>query len=141
MSLNQPITSFMRTALRTVTKSSRLSEVRNMMVEHHLHHVPVISDDGELVGLISFTDLLSLGFGADLGTGSSLKEIIDERFPISEVMQRDLVTIGSRGTLADAARMLGTGRFHSLPVIDGDGQLLGMVTSTDLIQHLAELLE
>jgi CBS domain-containing protein len=44
--------------LRTVTLHERIEDVMRVMEEHHVHHVPVLSDDGALVGIISEHDLL-----------------------------------------------------------------------------------
>ena len=41
---------------------------------------------------------------------------------------------------SEAAAMLCEGHFHSLPVVDADDRLLGIITSTDLIHYLHELL-
>jgi CBS domain-containing protein len=48
-------------------------------------------------------------------------------------MQRDVVSIGDRTRVRDAARKLSAGGFHSLPVVDEHGGLVGIVTTTDLI--------
>ena len=53
-------------------------------------------------------------------------------------MQNHPVTIGVEGTVRDAARLLSTGGFHSLPVVGYDGRLQGIVTSTDLIRLLVD---
>ena len=44
--------------LRTVTLRERIEDVMRVMEEHHVHHVPVLGDDGALVGIISEHDLL-----------------------------------------------------------------------------------
>jgi CBS domain-containing protein len=54
-------------------------------------------------------------------------------------MKKNLVTIEINDTLRKAAHLLSDGMFHSLPVIDKDNNLIGIITSTDLIRYLAEL--
>ena len=92
-------------------------------------------DGAKLVGLISATDIMKLGYGENPSKG--LAPIMDHAHPLSEVMQRDLVTIGATQTIRKAAELLSTGSYHALPVVDGEGTLLGMVTSTDLVRFLA----
>ncbi len=53
-------------------------------------------------------------------------------------MQRGLVTIGSGQSIRKAAELLSTGSFHALPVVDGEGRLLGMVTSTDIARFVRD---
>jgi len=64
---------------------------------------------------------------------------LNHQFKIRDLMQRDLVTLHPTNTIRDAANMLGSGEFHSLPVVDRDNVLVGIVTSTDLIKYLADL--
>ena len=56
--------------------------------------------------------------------------------PIETVMKKDLITMKGTGTVREASKLLREGTFHSLPVVDDDGALLGIVTSTDLIRYL-----
>jgi CBS domain-containing protein len=51
-----------------------------------------------------------------------------------------VVTIKREATIREAADKLADGARHSLPVVDEEGRLLGIVTSTDLIEHLLRLL-
>ncbi len=48
----------MNTPIITVRQDSTLQECSKLMREHHIHHLPVIDDSGELVGMISATDFL-----------------------------------------------------------------------------------
>ena len=54
-------------------------------------------------------------------------------------MTKSLITLNKDQSIRDAAELLAEGTFHSLPVVDEDDKLVGMVTSTDLIKHLREL--
>jgi CBS domain-containing protein len=122
----------------TVSVWQRLSEVRKILSEHPIHHVPVV--DGErLVGLLSSTDMVRLGFNA---FGNNIVEVdarLDSDFSISEVMTTKLTTLDAMSTIREAAEVLSDGNFHSLPIVSGTGDLLGIVTSTDIIRyHLAQ---
>jgi predicted transcriptional regulator len=56
-------------------------------------------------------------------------------------MQRNVHVLTQTATLLDAARALGGGAFHALPIVAADGHLVGIVTSTDVMQALADDLE
>ncbi|MCB9704169.1 MAG: CBS domain-containing protein [Myxococcales bacterium] len=133
-----PISSLMRTDVHTVTPTHRLRDVRELMREHQLHHVPVV-DGPRLLGMLSASDLLDLGFGEHGHDEAELAAFLDRRFPISQVMARDLVTVSPSTPIRKAAALLSGGTFHALPVVDGDGDLLGIVTSSDLLRLLAQL--
>jgi CBS domain-containing membrane protein len=54
-------------------------------------------------------------------------------------MKKDLKTLSTKSTIADAAEVLSDGNFHAVPVVDKDEDLIGLVTSTDLIRYLRDL--
>lgn len=55
-----------------------------------------------------------------------------------DMMPRGITTINNTDTIHEAAEKLMNGNFHSLPVVDKDGNAVGIVTSTDLIKYLCE---
>lgn len=67
-----------------------------------------------------------------------LGSIIDEQFKVTEVMSSQFTTIKNSETIRQAAESLSKGRFQALPVIDHEANIVGTVTSTDLIEYLNE---
>jgi CBS domain-containing protein len=93
-----------------------------------IHHLPVVVD-GVLTGILSSTDLLKL-------------HILRERpealaaIKVSQIMVPDPVTLDVFADLIDIAKALSDGSFHALPVVEADNVLVGIVTSSDLVNHL-----
>ena len=115
--------------------NEKLSVVRHIFLEAPFHHVPIV--DGEkLVGIISTRDMLKLSFDVTGMADDAVDESLDKNFAIEQVMQRDLVTIDRDDTVQTAIDLLATGKFHSLPVVDENGSLVGIVTSIDLLAYL-----
>ncbi len=135
MKRNEPINSIMTDAPTTVNVTHKLSEIRRLMSEQRIHHVPVVSGR-KLLGLISATDMVRLSFSAYGADERAVDAMLDHEFSIEGVMNTELVTLTHSSTVRDAAARLRDGRFHSLPVVDGDGNLVGIVTTTDLIGYL-----
>ncbi|MCA9708669.1 MAG: CBS domain-containing protein [Myxococcales bacterium] len=135
MKRNVPIKSIMSTDMVTVNVTMKLSEVRRLMTEQRIHHIPVVSGS-KLVGLLSATDMIRLSFSAYGADERAVDAMLDHEFTIEQVMKKDLTTIKGTSMVREAAKLLRDGAFHSLPVVDDDGQLLGIVTSTDLIRYL-----
>lgn len=106
-----------------------LSDVRNLMVNANIHLVPII-DGSKLVGLISFTDLMKINFVIDGVDERSINAVIDQQFSIREIMSNKLVTIKNTDRIRYGSELLAKGGFHSLPVIDDEGALVGIVTTT-----------
>lgn len=123
-----PISHVMTTNVKTVQINQKISEVLRILSENQIHHVPVI-DGRKLVGIISTTDIIRLNITVSTADGWS----------IERVMKKNLVTIEIRDTVRKAAQLMSDGIFHSLPVIDKDGHLVGIITSTDLIRYLVKL--
>ena len=128
MKHHDPLSHVITTNLKTVQISQKMSEVHRLVVENQIHHVPVV-DGRKLVGMISTTDIIRLNI-----TVSNADD-----WTIGKVMKKNLVTIEINDTVRKAAHLLSDGMFHSLPVIDKDNNLIGIITSTDLIRYLAEL--
>ncbi len=137
MRKNDPITSTMSTDIQTVQVGQKLSEVHHLMANMGIHHVPIV-DGSKLVGLISFMDIMKLNLVLQGASEYTIGAIIDQQFTIREVMTTELVTIGNRESVRQAAEKLSKGSFHSLPVIKESGDLTGIVTSSDLIRYLSD---
>ena len=138
MRKNQPVSSIMSTDLVTVHHGDSISKVRQLFAEHHLHHIPVVSGE-DLVGIISWTDLMRFSFGDAFGQDvRAVDATLDHTHTIEDLMNRQPATVDSDAGIRDAARILSEGDFHALPVVDGK-KLVGMVTTRDLVQFLLEL--
>ena len=137
MKKHEPISKIMSANVASVQVGQPLSDVRDLMLNANIHHVPII-DGSKLVGLISFTDLMKINFVINGVDERSINAIIDQQFSIREIMSDRLVTIKNTDTIRDGAELLAKGGFHSLPVIDDEGALVGIVTTTDLIRYLNE---
>jgi len=137
MNSNAPLAEVMTPHPRSVQIGQKLSDVRAALADYRVHHMPVV-DGKRLVGIISMTDLLEFGF-RPRDSHEDLDAYLDEQFSIAQIMQSDVVTIPSNSTVVDAARALRTGSLHALPVVDESGNLVGIVTSTDLVSYLLSL--
>ncbi len=135
MKRDAPVAEVMTPHPRSVQINQKLSDVRAALADYRMHHLPVV-DGKRLVGIISLTDLLEFGF-RPRDSHQDLDEYLDQQFSIRQIMQEDVVTIPSNSTVRDAARVLTTGTLHATMVVDDEHNLVGIVTSTDLISYLA----
>ncbi|MEX1368288.1 MAG: CBS domain-containing protein [Nannocystaceae bacterium] len=137
MKHRDPVHKIMATNPLTVHEKQKVSEVHQLMVERKIHHVPVVSGT-RLIGLISATDLMRVSYGDVNAQDPRAVDVLLDTYTIRDVMAEDVLTVGSSDTVRTAAEHLARGDFHSLPVLDDDGSLVGMVTSTDLIKYLLD---
>lgn len=95
-----------------------LAAARNLLREHHIHHLLVL-DDGNVVGILAMRDLA--------GKPDATR--------VEEVMHREVATIDGDATLRRAASLMIRATTGCLPVMD-DGKVAGVITTTDLMRVL-----
>jgi CBS domain-containing protein len=138
MKKNEKIDRILTREIITVHIAQNVSDVRKIFAENGFHHVPVVSGK-KLIGIVSASDILGIsveGLGSD---DRSIDAYIDHQFSIEGLMKKDLKTLSTKSTIADAAEILSDGKFHAVPVVDENDDLVGLVTSTDLIRFLRDL--
>lgn len=135
MKKNEPISKILTRDVETTHAAEKVSDARKTLSKNGFHHLPVVSGK-KLIGMISSSDILGIsveGVGSD---SRSMDAYLDHQFSIEALMRTDLKTLPPTATIADAADVLSDGSFHAVPVVDGEGHLEGLVTSTDLIRFL-----
>lgn len=102
----------------TIKRGSTVADALDMMKEYHIGGIPVVDDEGKLVGIVTNRDLR---FERDLNR------------KIDEVMTKDNLVVTHQSTdLEEAAQILQQHKIEKLPVVDGDGKLVGLVTYKDI---------
>ncbi len=115
-------------------------EAQRYMGEHDIRHLPIVGDGKRLLGLVTRQTLL-----VDPGRLGSLDmwEITRylSRLTVEDVMIKavDVVTIPPDTPIEEAAHIMVERRIGCLPVVE-DGIVLGLISETDLLQHLTELM-
>jgi CBS domain-containing protein len=127
----------MSTDLITVHHGDPISKVRQLASMHGVHHIPVVTGD-QLVGIISWSDILRVSFGDTFQADQrTVDATLDHTFTIEQVMKKNPVSLQETSTVRDAAEILAGGEFHAVPVVNG-GKLVGIVSTTDLIKYLLD---
>jgi CBS domain-containing protein len=128
-----------------VAPSASLKDVARLLLEHGISGVPVVADDGKVLGVVSSGDIL-VKVSADLGRRehpSNWLFGVDERVELkrgaemaAEAMTRPAVTVDPGCTVAGAARLMVRRSIDRLPVVD-HGRLVGIVTRRDIVRAFA----
>ena len=135
MNVDLPVERIMSKDPICVRRDQKISDVWRILSQGRIHHLPVV-DEGRLVGIISTLDIAKLGI-CPLEDGDILtRQFLDGRLSVEQLMQHKVISISDRASVRDAARMLSVGGFHALPVVTEQQNLVGIVTSTDLIAFL-----
>ena len=127
----------MTTDLITVHPSDPVSRARKLMQEHRIRHLPVTREDGQLVGLVSQSDLLA---AADSFLRDREDRLPVRQFPVSDIMVTELATVDDSASLRQAALFIEKHRIGCLPVVR-EGGLVGIITDADFVGVAINLLE
>jgi CBS domain-containing protein len=134
MKKSEKIATIMTDKLLTVDVSQSLTDVNLLFANNNIRHIPVVLGE-TLIGIISQTDIMRMSFGNIFNEDEdTTDDAIFKMLSINQIMKKSPVTIKSTQTIRDAAKILAHHEFHALPVVD-DGKLIGMVTTTDIIQY------
>lgn len=135
-----PISKIMTRKLVTLSPQDDLVTAERLFKKHHLRHIPVV-EGNTIKGMLSYTDLLRISFADAVDEHEEYVDtIVYNMFTIPQVMVSDVVTVSSTTSIKDVARFLSKKEFHALPVVD-NGKIVGIVTTTDLINYLLECIE
>jgi len=123
----------MTKGVTTVRPEVPVLDARRVMVEHRIRHLPVTSDSGELLGIVTDRDIrLNLPSQA---TSLSVWEVsyLLAKLTVEQVMSRAVITVGPNRDARHAAQLVLDHKIGALPVVEG-GHVIGIVTETDLIR-------
>ena len=104
----------------TLKQNATVKDAKLMMKEFRIGGIPVIDDNNTLVGIV---------------TNRDLRFINDSKLTLNEVMTKDdLIVTQENTTLAQAEKILQKHKIEKLPVVDENGQLIGLITYRDIIK-------
>jgi CBS domain-containing membrane protein len=129
----------MSTEVITLIEDETLAHAKSCMDRGRIRHLPVLRDR-KLVGLVTHRDLLAASFSIFAEVEPAEQRRVLVTVPVAEVMHRDVIAVGPDATVADAARTLLDNKWGCLPVVDDEGELLGIVTEADFLRLTVRLL-
>lgn len=123
----------------TLSEDDSLEDARSCMKRGRIRHLPVVRGD-KLVGLVTHRDLLAASFSVFADVSHQEEHRLFSQIPVKELMH-DAVTAPPTMPVREAARLLLENKFGCLPVVDGEGRLLGIVTEADFLKLAVKMLE
>jgi CBS domain-containing protein len=122
-----------------VAPFSPLLEAVGLMVDRGVRHVPVVDDDGRVIGIVSDRDVRTAIGDPMEALRRELPEL--EELKVSGVMTTNVTSVHEAASLAEAAHHFVDERIGALPVVDGEERLVGMLSYVDVIRALQETLD
>jgi CBS domain-containing protein len=136
--IDQPIANVMTKNVITIELTEHnLESAERLFRKNNIKHLPVV-DKGNLVGLLSLTDLQRLSFVNNFGEEEvDADTAILDMLSLEQVMVSKPVIVSPKQSIREVAEILAKEPFHALPVAE-NSHLVGIVTTTDLIKLLLE---
>lgn len=156
--LDRPVCAVMQSEVVTLKPSDLMADAASVFMKAHISGAPVVDGNGECVGVLSITDIVS---AVDQSSDITAR-LADEFFgqanlilpsavyverlanirdrlepqsdqPVSNFMMPQVVTVKENDTLHAAVRRLVDGRIHRVIVVDNEGRLRGIVSTMDVL--------
>lgn len=114
-----------------------LSEVRDLMDNKNVRHVPVVDENHCVIGLVSHRDLLRSAVAPSAEIQRTTQAEILRRTKARDIMTRDLDVVDPSENISTAAEIMLASKHGCLPVVDGT-RLTGILTEADFVRYLVD---
>lgn len=132
-----PVSTIMSKNIIALKRTDDLERAELLFKRHNIRHIPVVSGE-VIIGMLSYTDLLRISFADAIDESENEVDTqVYNMFTIEQVMAKNVITVNSTTSIKEVAEVLAVKEFHALPIVD-DGVLVGIVTTTDLINYLID---
>ncbi|MCL4869164.1 MAG: CBS domain-containing protein [Anaerolineae bacterium] len=134
---NELVRDWMTSDVITVTPDSTLPEADRLIVDNMIRRLPVVQN-GKLVGICTYGDIREAR--PSPATSLSIWELnyLLSQLTIGELMTPNPITIKPEDTISEAARMMLKNSISGLPVVNAQGQLVGIITESDIFRMVVQ---
>jgi len=133
------IANWMTKDVVTLTSDRSMMKASKLMKDKAVSCMPIVDEDGKLVGIVSDRDIKDAS--PSKATTLDMHELyyLLSDIKIKDIMTKKVTTIRPDETVEKAAVLMLEGHFGSLPVVEEDGTLVGIITDTDVFKVLVEI--
>jgi CBS domain-containing protein len=127
----------MTRSVKTLGRNDKLSVADALMRTERIRHLPVVDEQGLLVGIVSQRDLFFNALVQALGFGSATHDRMLNTILVKEVMTENVITTTPEASVTAAARVMVDRKIGCLPVIEGQS-LIGILSESDIVSAVAQ---
>jgi len=117
---------------KTVSPDAAAADHIGMFDKHRFNHIPVVANDGEIVGIVSRKDIENY---------FNLMKLLNEdgrRVKIRDIMTSPVFSYFDTVSVKDVAAAMIDNNIHAVIIVDRNEKLAGIVTSTDILRVVAD---
>jgi CBS-domain-containing membrane protein len=139
--------------LIVIRDSYTIEQAIGELKSHHITGAPIVNDSGKFVGILSMSDLLRGGAAGSQqrsakptplahGEGKMTWDLFDLASPVDAATGEELVaermstvvtSVTTDAPLVEVARVMCSGHWHRVPVVEESGQLAGIISTMDVL--------
>jgi len=128
----------MQKEIFTVFPEDFVERAAKLLKSNEFHHLPVVDEEREVVGIVSTSDLDRISYGHTLfkmPDKDKYDQALHRSLLVQDVMSTRVFTMAPTDSIEAAYQQFRRGQFRAVPVVDGD-RLVGIVTPLDLVEAL-----
>ncbi len=147
------VDTFMTKEVQSVKKAETIKNLLDLMGKNGILGAPVVDDENQVIGIVTESDLIKhfttlenpagiplLGSLVSLGADEFNQQLLEHcAETIEALMTSPVITIHGDATLLEAVDLMSKEKVNRLPVVEGEGRLVGIITRTDIVQELAKI--
>ena len=123
-----------------LNENESFSRVEEIFREKNIRHLPIVDDRGKLVGMVTQRDLYRIQSPRIDEDGNWFydKEALDTHI-LKTVMTKNPKTMGPENSVAEVLLLMVEKKYGSIPIIERDGTLCGIITQIDILKMAAAI--
>jgi CBS domain-containing protein len=148
------VSKFMTKKVIAVKENDSIKKVFKLMDEHGILGLPVLNDEGAVIGIVTESDLIThfttlktprginiLGSIVYLDNIEDFNENLKDHCAevVKDIMSKEVTTIMQSASLSDAINLMGEKEVSRLPVVGEKGELVGIITRKDIVHEIAKI--
>jgi CBS domain-containing protein len=117
----------------TVTPDTTLPDAEQLMIGRVIRRLPVV-ENGRLVGIVTYGDIRNARPSHAASISMWELDFLAARLKVAQFMTRDPITVLPDATIGEAAQFMLKNMISGLPVVDAEGDLVGIITESDIFR-------
>lgn len=125
---------YMSSPVITIQTDTPLPDAVKILRDHKIRRLPVLNPHGDLAGIISERDLRHAS--PSPATALNIWEInyLLAKLQVEELMAKEVITLKPDSSVADAAKLMLDKKIGGIPIVDGEGGMVGLITESDIFK-------
>lgn len=123
----------------TITPDTAVTKAASMMKANKINRLPVL-EGGKLVGLVSDGDISRVAPSPATTLAQYEISSLLDNLKVKEIMSKRVIAINEDATIEEAAYLMERNNISGLPVVNGEGSVVGVITGRDILRAFVNMM-